>query len=54
MTNFEKNYIGKAKRNKKIESVLSVTLSMETAETFIFEYEGKRYLKFEVAARKRN
>lgn len=52
MTNFEKNYIGKAKRNEKIEGVLSVTLSMENAEAFIFEYEGKRYLKFEVAVRK--
>jgi GH24 family phage-related lysozyme (muramidase) len=52
MSNFEKNYIGKAKRNEKIEGVLSVTLSMETAKAFIFEYEGKRYLKFEVAVRK--
>lgn len=52
MTNFEKNYIGKAQKNKKIDGLISVTINMENAEAFIFEYEGKRYLKFEVATRK--
>lgn len=32
--------------------IIDVTISMETAEAHIFEYEGKKYLRFSVARRK--
>lgn len=52
MNTFEKIYIGKGKANKKLANVVTISIAMEEAEAFIFEYEGKKYLRFEVAERK--
>lgn len=49
MKKFEKNYIGKGKKHETYD-IVTVTINMEEAEKHIFEYEGKKYLKFEVAA----
>lgn len=49
MRTFEKNYIGKGKKVENLD-IITVTLKMEEAEKHIFEVEGKKYLKFEVAA----
>ncbi len=49
MRTFEKNYIGKGRKVDNLE-IVTVTLKMEEAEKHIFEYEGQKYLKFEVAA----
>lgn len=51
MKQFEKMYIGKGNANKKIDSIIDVCIDMEKAEAFIFEYNGKKYLKFEMATR---
>ena len=51
MKNFEKSYIGKGKANQQIPGIVAVTIAMDKAESFIFEYEGKKYLRFEVAER---
>lgn len=50
MKTFVKNFIGKAKKVNNLD-IVQVTLNIEKIEDFIFEYEGKRYLKFEVAMR---
>jgi hypothetical protein len=52
MTNFEKVYIGKGKLNEQFDSIIAVTIAIDKAEAHIFEYEGNKYLKFEVAARR--
>lgn len=51
MTNYTKNYIGKGKKNENYD-IVTVTIDMEKAEPLIFEYQGKKYLRFEVAAMK--
>jgi len=48
MKAFQKNYIGKGTKVENLE-IVSVTISMEDAEQFTFEYDGKKFLKFEVA-----
>ncbi len=49
MKKFEKNYIGKGKKHETYD-IVTVTINMEEAEKHTFEYEGKKYLKFDVAA----
>lgn len=46
-----KTFIGSGKQVEGM-AIVDVTISMETAGAFIFEYEGKRYLRFSVAERK--
>ncbi len=47
-TTFEKNYIGKGKNHATLD-ITKVTIDMGKAESFIYEYEGRRYLSFEVS-----
>lgn len=51
MKNFEKQYIGKGKKSQNF-GIIDVTIALEKADAFIFEYEGKNYLKFQIAERK--
>lgn len=46
-----KEYIGHGTKHNEFD-LIDVVLDMEKAEAFIYTYEGKRYLKFTVAARK--
>lgn len=45
-------YIGNGTTNKQFETVTDVVIHMDDAEQFIYEYEGKRYLKIQVSERK--
>jgi len=47
-----KNYIGTGKKHEKFDGIVSVTIDIEKAKEFIFEYNGKKYLKFDVAEKK--
>ena len=49
MRTFEKSYIGKGRKVEDLE-IVTVSIKMEEAEKHIFEYEGNKYLRFEVAA----
>ncbi len=49
---FEKTYLGKGKIANEKMGILRITLDMEIAESFIHEYEGKKYLTLEVAKMK--
>ena len=51
MTNFEKIYIGKGTQVENLD-IVTVNIDMETAEQFIFEYDGKKYLRFVIARMK--
>lgn len=44
-------YIGKGKEHERLENVITVTIAMEKAEPFIFEYKGQKFLRFEIAER---
>jgi len=46
-----KNYIGNGKATQ-FPGVVSVTIDIEKARPFVFEYQGKKYLKFDVAPRR--
>lgn len=46
-----KSFIGSGKQVQDMD-IIDVTISMETANAHIFEYEGKKYLRFSVARRK--
>lgn len=46
-----KEFIGHGTKHNQYD-IIDVVLNMEKAESHIFEYEGKRYLKFSVAARR--
>ena len=48
---YTKAYIGKGKKVNNLD-IVRVTINMEEAEAHIFEYEGKRYLRFELAGLK--
>lgn len=50
--NWVKNYIGHGKPIEKIENGVEVVIDITAAESFFFEYEGKKYLKFAVVQRK--
>jgi len=49
---FEKTYVGKGKMANEKLQILKITLDMETAESFVHEYEGKKYLTVEIAQMK--
>lgn len=51
MTTYSKTYIGKGKKVNNLD-IVRVTVNMDEAEAHIREYEGKRYLTFELAALK--
>jgi len=44
---YKREYIGKGKINKA--GIVSVAICIEDAKKFMFEYEGKTYIKFDVA-----
>lgn len=46
------NYIGNGTQNGQFEGIIDVVIHMEKAEQFIYEHEGKKYLKIQVAQRK--
>ena len=47
---FNKVYIGKGRiANPKLPGVIAVSLEFDALEALTFEYDGKRYIKFEVA-----
>lgn len=48
---YTKTYIGKGKKVANLD-IVAVSINMDEAEKFIFEYEGQRYLKFELATLK--
>ncbi len=47
------NYIGNGTQNKQFKTVTDVVIHMDKAEAFIYEHEGKRYLKIQVSKRKK-
>ena len=49
MRTFEKNYIGKGRKVEDLE-IVTVTIKMDEAERFLFEKDGKKYLRFEVSS----
>lgn len=49
MKKYEKNYIGKGTKVENME-IVKVAICMDDAQKHTFEYNGKTYLKFEVAA----
>ena len=51
MKNFKKIYIGKGTQVEDMDMV-TVNIDMDQASEFIFEYDGKKYLRFEVARMK--
>ena len=44
---FKRDYIGKGKRNEKINSIVKFTISLEELERVAYDYEGKKYVSFE-------
>ena len=46
-----KNYIGSGKKHDSY-NVVKVTIDLEKAKDFIYEYKGKKYLTFDVAERR--
>jgi hypothetical protein len=47
------NYIGNGTTNKQFKNIIDVAICIDDAEQFFYEYEGKRYLKVQVAKRKK-
>ncbi|MBL8000414.1 MAG: hypothetical protein JNL05_00515 [Flavobacteriales bacterium] len=46
-----KQFIGHGKKHTEFD-IIDVVVAMEKATPFIYEYEGKHYLKFSVASRR--
>lgn len=46
-----KNYIGSGKQHEQYESI-KVTIDVDKAKPFVSEYNGKRYLTFEVSKKR--
>ena len=44
MANYKKDYIGSGKEVK--EGIVRITIDVEKAEPFFYEYNGKKYLTF--------
>lgn len=51
MANYTKAYIGKGTKIENLD-IVRVTLSIEELERFIYMYEGKKLITFELAALK--
>ncbi len=49
MKKFSKVFVGKGVQNEKIDSIVRVTLDVETMSQFFHEFNGKEYLTFEIA-----
>ena len=49
---YKKNYIGKGKRNEKINSIVKFTFALEDLEAIAYEYEGKMYVSIETTEMK--
>jgi len=49
---YNKNYIGKGKRNEKINSIVKFTFALEDLEAVAYEYEGKMYVSVETTEMK--
>ena len=47
-----KTYIGSGKQHAKIDGIVSVTIDIEKAKPFVYEYKGKVYLTFDVAIKR--
>lgn len=47
-----KNYIGHGKNIEKLPNGVEISICIEDSEPHIFEYLGKKYLKFTVVPRK--
>jgi len=48
---FVKNFIGKGAKVSEFD-IVKVTICIDDAKPFFYEYEGKQYLSFEVAQMK--
>lgn len=46
------NYIGNGTQNEQFDGIVDVVIHMDKASEFIFEHEGKKYLKIQVSQRK--
>jgi len=51
MKTFVKNFIGKGKQVKGLQ-IVKVTVNFDKLEKFAYEFNGERYLSFEVAKMK--
>lgn len=49
---YEKNYIGKGKRNEKFDSIVKFTFNLKDLVEFAYEYEGEMYVSVETAQMK--
>ena len=49
---YEKNYIGKGKRNEKINSIVKFTFKLKDLQEFAYEFEGEMYVSIETAQMK--
>lgn len=49
---YEKNYIGKGKRNEKIDSIVKFTFKLKDLEAFAYKFEGEMYVSVETAQMK--
>ncbi len=49
---YEKNYIGKGKRNEKIDSIVKFTFRLKDLEAFAYEFEDEMYVSVETAQMK--
>jgi hypothetical protein len=49
---YKNNYIGKGKRNEKLENIVKFTFSLEDLQAVAYEYEGKMYVSVETSEMK--
>jgi hypothetical protein len=49
---YKKNYIGKGKRNEKIDPIVKFTFALEDLQAVAYEYEGKMYVSVETTQMK--
>lgn len=47
-----KDYIGSGKKHDRFDNIVCVSIDLEKAKKHIFEYKGKKYLKFDVAEKR--
>ncbi|MCH8490217.1 MAG: hypothetical protein LAT81_09865 [Oceanicaulis sp.] len=45
---YTKTFIGKGEKIEQLQNAISMAICIDDVEPFIFEYGGKRYIKFEV------
>ena len=49
---FKKEYIGKGKRNEKLENIVKFTFALEDLQAVAYEYEGRMYVSVETSEMK--